>query len=63
MSILLVTDLLIVVLNLVGQHNQLVIVPTGPRVSDWCFVGTIESDPPVVSISNICVLQNRDKNE
>jgi hypothetical protein len=33
-----------------GQRNQAVIVPSGPRVSDWCFVGPIESDPPVVSI-------------
>ena len=24
-------------------------VPTGPRVSDWCFVGSLDSDPPVVS--------------
>ena len=31
-----------------GQ-SQVVIVPSGPRVSDWCFVGSIESDPPVVS--------------
>ena len=24
------------------------IVPSGPRVSDWCFLGSIESDPPTV---------------
>ena len=27
---------------------QVPIVPSGPRVSDWCFVGTFESDPPLV---------------
>ena len=24
------------------------IVPSGPRVSDWCFLGALESDPPAV---------------
>mmetsp|Transcript_22923 Transcript_22923/g.22105 ORF Transcript_22923/g.22105 Transcript_22923/m.22105 type:complete len:540 (+) Transcript_22923:235-1854(+) len=28
--------------------SQAIIVPSGPRVSDWCFVGSYESDPPVV---------------
>ena len=27
---------------------QVPIVPSGPRVSDWCFVGSFESDPPLV---------------
>lgn len=25
-----------------------VIIPSGPRVSDWCFVGALDSAPPIV---------------
>ena len=24
------------------------IIPSGPRISDWCFTGSLESSPPVV---------------
>lgn len=25
-----------------------VIIPTGPRISDWCFTGAMDSAPPIV---------------
>jgi len=28
--------------------NSNIIIPTGPRISDWCFLGPLESTPPVV---------------
>lgn len=28
--------------------TESVIIPSGPRVSDWCFVGAMDSTPPIV---------------
>ena len=33
--------------------QQLVLVPTGPRVSDWTYVGSYDSDPPVVKSNTV----------
>jgi hypothetical protein len=32
---------------------QAVIIPSGPRVSEWCYSGQIDSDPPVVKANDI----------
>lgn len=31
-----------------GGSSSNVIIPTGTRISDWCFVGALDSQPPVV---------------
>ena len=33
--------------------QQLVVVPSGPRVSDWCFVGSYDSNPPIVKSNTV----------
>lgn len=33
--------------------QQQVLVPTGPRVSDWTYVGSYDSDPPVVKSNTV----------
>jgi hypothetical protein len=29
------------------------IIPSGPRISDWCFTGTLDSFPPIVKARDI----------
>ena len=33
--------------------QQMVVVPSGPRVSDWCFVGSYDSNPPIVKSNTV----------
>jgi hypothetical protein len=32
---------------------QAIVIPSGPRVSDWCYIGPFESDPPVVKSNDV----------
>lgn len=31
-----------------GGQSSNIIIPTGARISDWCFVGSLDSQPPIV---------------
>jgi hypothetical protein len=37
----------------IGSVPPPIIVPSGPRVSDWCFVGSFDSDPPTVKTNTV----------
>ena len=35
------------------DSSEVVMVPSGSRVSDWCFIGAIDSTPPVVKSAEV----------
>jgi len=37
----------------ISSLQQQVLVPSGPRVSDWAYVGSFDSDPPVVKSNTV----------